>query len=375
MTLRIQNIKNTDDPLFDKFIELPKKIYRGNSNYVMPLKKVIKSKLSLKNNSFFEYGDISHYLFIDSSNNIHARVSLIINPEHNRVQNDKTCFFGMFESFNESETVKTLFNALESDAVEKGYNKLVGPVNLSTNDESGVLIEGFEKPHTFMCSYSNSYYNNLLKSCGFNKAIDTFSYMATHGHPFPDKYYRIVKRIEADDRITLKRFEKKNASSDVLKIVNIYNNSFKDNWGFVPYTKNEALQLAENLIPFVDEDLIWIAYFEDKPIGAILGFPDINELFAGLNGKIGIKGALRFLRADKKIKSMRIAMLGVEKEYRRLGIETALIHKVHQRVHTRPYQRSEFSVVLENNLRMRNLLERFGFIQTHRFRIYEKEIG
>ena len=105
-----------------------------------------------------------------------------------------------------------------------------------------------------------------------------------------------------------------------------------------------------------------------------MGFPDINELLKGLNGKLFPRGLYRFMFQKNKIQGMRVAVLGVERKYRRLGIETALIHKVHLRVQSRPYKRSEFSVVLENNTRMRNLLERFGFSHWQRFRLYQSEL-
>jgi ribosomal protein S18 acetylase RimI-like enzyme len=213
-----------------------------------------------------------------------------------------------------------------------------------------------------------------MKQCGFTKAIDTLSYMAWHGHPFPEKYNRLVKRIEANPKINIRPFNEKKAKEDILSISSIYNNSFKNTWRFVPMTEAEEVMLGESLLRIADSNLIWIASYKEQPVGAILGFPDINEILKKLNGHLFPRGIFELLFRQNKIKGMRIAALMVLPEFRTLAIETILIHKVHNRVHNRPYQRSEFSVIMENNHRMRNLLEAFGFSLCRRYRLYTQKV-
>lgn len=372
MLVEVRKIISNKESSFKDFLNLPRLIYKDDPNWVMPLNREIRQKLNPKKNSFYDYSTVTNYVAYNSNNNPCGRISVINNPLYNKIQNEATVFFGLFECVDDIKIAQKLINHVFKGLKEKGYNKIIGPVNFTTNDESGFLIEGYNKPSTFMCNYCKSYYHNLMIACGFNKAIDTYSYFCWHDHPFPEKYYRIIKKFNNNSNLSLKKISKKSIKGDVLKIISIYNDSFSSNWGFVPITDNEGLEFANNLLPFVDEDLIWIAYYKDNPIGTILGFPDINELISGLKGRLFPNGYYRFMFSRNKIKGMRVAVLGVKKKYRRLGIETALIHKVHERVKSRPYIKAEFSVILENNYRMRNLLIRFGFQQTHKFRIYQR---
>ena len=374
MRIAVREVSVRRNAEWRSFQAVPRRIYDNGSAWVAPLDREIRHKLDPERNSFFRYGSVRLLVALDSAGHPCGRVAAILNPRHEELHGDKVGFFGLFESVNDSDTARALVDAVSDILREAGCDSILGPVNLTTNDESGLLIEGHENPPTFMCNYCPPYYHDLMIGCGFSKAVDTLSYIAWHGHPFPDKYYRLVKRVEADTRISIRRFSKATATEDILSIARIYNASFRDTWGFVPMSEAEAMELGHGLLPIADFDLIWIAYYDGKPVGAILGFPDINEILAKLRGRLFPFGFLRFMFGQKHIRGMRIAALGVLPEFRRHGIETLLIHKVHERVHTRPYQRSEFSVVMENNSRMRNLLERFGFILERRFRLYSKRL-
>jgi ribosomal protein S18 acetylase RimI-like enzyme len=335
----------------------------------------MRQKLDPSRNPFFEDGRIRLFVAYGRENKPTGRVAAIVNPRHEKMHGEKAGFFGLFESNNDIQTARALIANTFDYLQEAGCDTILGPVNLTTNDESGFLLDGYDERPTFMCNYCPPYYHDLITQCGFQKAVDTLSYMAWHGHPFPEKYYRLVKRIESNPRITIRRFSSQTATDDIMAIADIYNESFKDTWGFIPMSRGEALELGKSLIPIADFDLVWIAYYDDQPAGAILGFPDINEILARLNGRLLPFGVFSLMFGRSKIQGMRVAALGVRSEYRRLGLETLLIHKVHERVHTRPYERSEFSVVMENNLRMRNLLERFGFRLCRRFRLYTRTLG
>jgi ribosomal protein S18 acetylase RimI-like enzyme len=374
MRVAVREVSVHDRRAFKAFLDVPRRIYDDRSCWVAPLDREVRRKLDPKKNAFFRYGSVRLLLAHDGNDRPCGRVIATINPRHEEAHGDKMGFFSMFESVNDPVTAEALLAEVDSLLSGAGCDSILGPVNLTTNDESGFLVEGYDEYPTFMCNYCPPYYHDLMTACGFKRAVDTLSYVALHGHPFPEKYYRIVRRVEANPHISIRRFSKKSASEDILAIADIYNESFTGTWGFVPLSDGEALELGETLLPIADFDLVWIASYEDRPVGMILGFPDINEILAKLDGRLTPGGITRFLFGLNRIKGMRIAALGVRPEFRRLGIETLLIHRVHQRVHTRPYLRSEFSVVMENNLRMRNLLERFGFRQCRRFRLYTKSL-
>lgn len=342
--------------------------------WVPPLEREIRRKLSPADNAFFRYGDVTAFVAYDETDRPVGRVAAIINPWHEKTHGERAGFFGFFECIDDVATARELFRSAAEVLIRVGCDRILGPVNLTTNDESGFLLEGYEESPTFMCNYCPPYYHELMKACGFHKAIDTLSYLGWHGHTFPKKYYRILERIERKPGIVIRRFGKKTAKADILTIANVYNKSFRKTWGFVPISQDEAIQFGQSLIPIADFDLIWIASCNGEPAGVILGLPNINEILGELNGRLSPLGILKLTLNRKKIRGIRVAALGVVPEFRNRGIETILINKVRERVQARPYGYAEFSVVLENNLPMRNLLERFGFTQSRRFRIYAKEL-
>jgi len=374
MRVAVRKVSADDRGGMRAFLAVPGRIHDKQSPWVAPLNREVRRKLDPARNSFFRYGRADLLVAYDDSGKPCGRVAAIVNPRHQEVHGEKVGFFGLFESVNDSDTARGLMTGVADILREAGCQSILGPVNLTTNDESGLLIEGYDKPPTFMCNYCPPYYHDLLTECGFTKAIDTLSYVAWYGHQFPEKYYRIVRKTENNSRISVRRFDRARAREDILAIAAIYNESLRETWGFVPMSEGEAMELGQDLLPVADFDLIWIAYYDGNPVGAILAFPDINEILGKLNGSLWPFGFLRFVFERNKIKGMRVAAMGVLPAFRRQGIEALLIHKVHQRGHTRPYQRSEFSVVMENNLRMRNLLERFGFNLDRRFRLYSRKL-
>jgi ribosomal protein S18 acetylase RimI-like enzyme len=356
------------------FLRFPRQVYDARLPWIPPLEREIRRKLHPADNAFFNYGDVTTFVAYDESGRPVGRIAAIINPWHEKMHGERTGFFGFFECIDDVATASELFRSVAEVLMRAGCDRILGPVNLTTNDESGFLLEGYDEPPTFMCNYCPPYYHELMAACGFHKAIDTLSYLARHGHPFPEKYYRVLERLKKESGIMIRRFSKKTAKADILTIANIYNRSFRETWGFVPISQEEAVQFGQSLLPIADLDLIWIASYRGEPAGAILGFPNINEILAKLSGRLSPLGIMKLMLDRKKIKGMRVAAFGVVPEFRNRGIETILINKVHERVHSRPYETAEFSVVLENNLPMRNLLEQFGFTQNRRFRIYMKEL-
>jgi ribosomal protein S18 acetylase RimI-like enzyme len=356
------------------FVRLPRALYSGNSSWVPPLLREVHFKLDTRRNPFFRYGSMRAFVAYDNAGKPCGRICAIINPYHQELHGEPTGFFGMFECIDNVEVAQLLVNAAQAYISAAGYTTLLGPVNYSTNEESGFLLNGFDRPPTFMCNYCLPYYHDLMLACGFEKAIDTLSYETAHGHPFPKKYERVLSRVRENRRVTVRRFDKKHADRDMAVIREIYNESFRDTWGFVPLSEGEAQVLGKNLLSFADFDLVWIGYFDDRPVGAILGFPDLNEVLKHLNGRLFPFGFVRLLTGLRSIQGMRVAAFGVLPKYRSLGIETLLIYQVHQRINNRPYRRAEFSVVMEDNHRMRQLLEAIGFTLSRRFRLYQKAV-
>ncbi|MCX6836016.1 MAG: GNAT family N-acetyltransferase [candidate division Zixibacteria bacterium] len=371
----VKQILVRDRRAFAQFVDLTRRLYAGNPAWVQPLTREVRRKLDPSTSAFYRYGTLQLLGLFNAEGNLLGRIAAIMNPLHEQLHGEAAGFFGLFECVNDPDAAQALVSAVETILRQSECTCMIGPVNLSTNDESGLLLDGYDRPPTFMCNYCHPYYHELMERCGLQKLVDTVSYETRHGHVFPEKYYRVIERVAQDSHVTLQRFDRRHATEHALQIRQVYNESFKSTYAFVPISEGEAEELAEGLLAFADLDLIWLAYYDSQPVGFILGFPDINEVLRHLNRRIGPIGLVRLLLARWTIQGCRVAAFGTLPQYRSLGIEAALIRRVHERIDTRPYHRIEFSVVMENNVRMRRLLESIGFELTRRYRLYRKELS
>jgi GNAT superfamily N-acetyltransferase len=365
---------NTDRDL-RRFIKLPWEIYKDYPKWIPPLMCEMQRKLNPRENPFFEYGQVKLFGVYNESHGMVGRIAAIFNPVHRYIYRESNGFFGLFESINSVDVARRLFTIANEFLSKFGCTHLAGPVNFNTNDESGLLIEGYAESPTLMCNYSPPYYAQLVSACGFRKAMDLLSYQAKWGHVFPQKYLEVVNRISKKNRINARPFNRKQFLKEIATIREIYNGSFKDVWGFVPLSCSEAEAIGRNFISFSDDELVWIAEVQNKPAGLILALPDVNEILKDMNGRLFPFGIFRFLLRRRHIRGVRVLVLCVLPPFRSMGVETLLIHRVHQRILSAGYQRAEFSVVNENNIRMRNILDNFGFHLTKRYRIYRAPIS
>lgn len=359
----------------DRFLKFPWQIYGNDRDWVPPLLSQIRRELDPDSNPFWKNSDRKLFCAYDTDNRLLGRVVAIHNLVHNRRCNEAQGFFGYFECVDQSEVAQSLTAAARSYLRECGCTRMIGPVNPSTNSESGLLLGGHSGRATFMTNHCPEYYHRLLVACGFVKAMDTYSYRAESTHEFPGKYERVLKRILKNPAIELRAFSRTHSQHDITIIGELYNASFVDTWGFVPMNDEEAQALAESFLPFADLELVWIAYYRGEPAGFILGLPDLNEILPALNGRLFPFGIFALLARRRRISNMRVLAFGVLPKYRSIGIEAALVMKERERIVTRPYRHAEFSVVMENNSRMRSLISAFGFQPYRSYRIYQQPIG
>jgi ribosomal protein S18 acetylase RimI-like enzyme len=365
---------NTDRDL-RRFIKLPWNIYRDYPKWIPPLISEMKHKLDSGKNPFFEYGQVKFFAVCNESHEMVGRIAAIFNPVHRYIYRESTGFFGLFECINSVDVARRLFTTANEYLSKFGCTHLAGPVNFNTNNESGLLIQGYDESPMLMCNYSPPYYAQLLSACGFSKVMDLLSYEARLGHIFPQKYLDVFKKVSKKNEINIRPFNRNQFLQEIATIREIYNGSFMDVWGFVPLSSSEAEDMGKNFISFSDDELVWIAEYKNKPVGLILALPDVNEILKDINGRLFPFGIFRFLLRRRHIRGVRVIVLCVLPMFRSKGIETLLIQKVHHRILAGGYQRAEFSVVNENNIRMRNILETFGFHLKRRYRIYQSPIS
>lgn len=359
----------TDRELLD-FIRLPWEIYRGDPYWVPPLIKDQLQKFS-PGNPFRAHSEMVLFLAYQEGR-IVGRIAGIIDHHYVEVHQEKLGFFGFFESVREPEVTETLMTQVRSWLKGRGMEKMAGPMNPSTNDECGLLIDGVEASPCLMMPYNPGYYPGLIEKAGFRKAMDLYAYLLEESTFQFDRLNRITERLgKREPQLRIRPINMKHFDSELAIVKELYNLAWSQNWGFVPLTEAEIDDLAKNLKPLLVPDLVLFAYWGDEPVGFSVALPDYNQVLKHLNGKVGLRGSLKFLYYSKKIHKIRVMLLGVKQAFRKKGIEGFLYIETFKRGIQRGYYIAECSWVLESNPLMQHGLEAMGGKRYKTYRIYE----
>ncbi|MBN2440456.1 MAG: hypothetical protein JXJ04_03905 [Spirochaetales bacterium] len=370
----VQVIEITTPRLVKQFIRFPELLYKEYPLWVPPLQMEIKEKLDHKKNPFFEYGKVKLFGVLNQHNHFIARGAAILNPRHNAMHRDRTGFFGLFESRDDPDAAQGLMQAIKDCLKQWNCDTVMGPVNFTTNDESGFLIQGFDSPPAFMTNYCPPYYQTLMKECGFEKAMDLYCYDWSFDHTYPEIVTRIVNRLEKNSPIRIRSIVRKELKNELKRIQEIYNTSFSDVWGFVPITDKETGEMGKAFTLFADDDLIVFAEIDKKTIGFCLILPDVNEIIKKIKGRLFPFGFIYLLLKRKKIRNSRTMVICVHPDYRFSGAVILMIDRLHKRGKAKGYKKCELTVVIESNKRIRDVLTKLQFKVNKTYRVYQSII-
>jgi len=366
--LTTEEVKNQQDLM--TFIRFPWEIYKGDEYWVPPLIKDQLQKLS-PSHPFRSHSEMVLFLAYQEGR-ITGRIAGIIDHNYVEFHQEKVGFFGFFESIREAEVAEALFTKVRNWLKDHGMEKMIGPMNPSTNDECGLLIEGFDSSPCLMMPYNPHYYASLLEGFGLKKAMDLYAYLLDK-HSFQEgRLTRITDRLKKrEPQLWVRPLKLRDFDHELKIIKEIYNQAWSKNWGFVPLTEEEINLLAKELKPLVVPDLVLFAYWGDEPVGFSVALPDYNEVLKHLNGKVGILGGLKFLYYSRKIKTVRVMLLGVKQAFRNKGVEVLLYIETYRRGPQAGYPQGECSWILETNIPMQHGLEAMGGRRYKTYRIYE----
>jgi GNAT superfamily N-acetyltransferase len=356
-----------------RFIKFPWKIYQSDSNWVPPLIMDRKNLLDKKRNPFYKHAEMDLFLAFKEGELV-GRIAAITNDNHNRFHEDKMGFFGFYESINDNEVTKKLFDSVVSWLKDHGMTGMYGPMNPSTNDETGLLIKGFDKPPYIMMCHNPPYYQTLIEDYGLEKAKDLYAwYVDAVNDEVPERTLRIVEKLAARYGIKIRNIRLKELKKEVELVREVYNNAWSRNWGFVPLTDEEIDHAAVDLKQIADEEFILFGEKDGRVIGFSLTLPNINEiLIKNPSGRLLPTGIFKLLTGIKKVKTMRTVMLGVIKEYQHAGLGALFYIETLHRAKRRGIVGGETSWVLEDNTPMNNAIESLGSKIYKTYRIYQK---
>ncbi len=355
----------------DAFIRFPLRHY-GQDPLFVPHLIYERKKFFSRSNPIFQFTEVVYFLARDEQGKVLGRVTAHINERHNRHAGEKTGFFGFFECVEDEAAASALMAAAENALRARGMKTIRGPFNFSTNEECGFLVQGFDRPPSFMMPYTRPYYPDLMTRLGYSKAKDLLAYEYEYQGNIPDHLVRFSQRIRERKQIVIRSIDMKRFLEDVETIFRIYNAAWSRNWGFVPVSEEEFRATAKDLRSIVDPSIILIAEKERRPVGFSVTLPDYNVLLKKMKGRLVPFGFLHLLFGRKAITSVRTLLLGVVAEHRLSGIEVLLIHDTFEKGLPKGYRAGEMSWILEDNVLMRRAIERMGATIGKVYRIYEK---
>lgn len=356
------------------FIRLPWRIYRGSANWVPPLLSERRRHLDRRRNPFFEHAEAEYFLAWRNDEPV-GRITAHVDHRLSEFKDNRWGLFGFFEAERDDAIASSLFAVAETWLRERGRDRMLGPLDFSTNHECGVLIEGHELAPQILENWHHPYYRELFEAAGFAKAMDLYKWeiMPTDRGQMLPIIDELADRLEPDHGIRLRRMRKRDFKREVRAFMEVYNRAWSQNWGFVPLTDAELDSLAKELKPVLDEDFACVAETADGEVaGVSLTLPDYNQVLVKLNGRLLPLGWAKALLGQRNINEIRVFALGVKPEFQHTGVAAALYRDVWDAVLRRGMYRAETGWILETNDAMNRAMEALTGRIVKRYRIYER---
>jgi hypothetical protein len=373
----LQVIPVDDRQKLNQFIRLPWSIYADDPAWIPPLILERKEHLSPKN-PYFEHARYQSWLVYRDGMAV-GRISAQIDQLHLEKHQADEGFFGMIEAEDNAETFAALFQTAESWLRDQGMHRVLGPYNLSINQEPGLLVDGFDSPPCFMMGHARPYYAARIEESGYSKAKDLYAYIIDANFQASPAMQTIVKR--AKKRVAIRSIRKSTFIDDVKIIEDIFNDAWSENWGFLPFTEAEFNQLAKEFRLVLDFELVKIAEVDGTPAAFMVVMPNINEAIRDLNGRLLPIGWLKLLwRLKVKFtETVRMPFLGVRKQYHDSLWGAALPFLMIQAAWApslkRGVKRAELSWILEDNKGINDIIESLGATVYKTYRIFRKDLS
>ncbi len=323
---------------------------------------------------FFEHSEAEFFLACRNGEPV-GRIAAILNNNHNHFHNERTAFFGFFECMKDREAASALLARAEQWARDKGMTELRGPMNYSSNETLGLLIEGFDTCPCIMMTHNPPYYSAFIEAAGFEKNMDLYAWWLLTEKGLNPKIIRVGEKVLKGEGIQIRSINMKKFWDDVAIIKQIYNDAWSDNWGFVPMTDAEFHHMAKEMKPAIDPRVLLIAEKHGEPVAFSLALPDFNQALKKINGRLFPTGLIKLLYHARHIRQVRVLALGIAKKVQNWnGLGAALYYESFRRGVAAGYRSCEFSWTLETNDLINRSMSLFGAEIYKRYRIYRKQL-
>ncbi len=361
-----------------EFLDVVKTIYEGDASYIRPLDQDLKDRLNPKKNPFFEHAD--GVLFTaHKGNRCVGRISASIDREHLDRYKDDTGFWGFLDTVDDPEVVKALLARAEAWLRDKGMKRAQGPMSLSINEEIGCLIEGFDTPPVLMMPHHRPYQSGLIEKAGYEKLKDVFAWKYTVGE-LNARTKKAHEEIKAMPEVTSRPVSLKDVERDTNIVLDVFNDAWSDNWGFVPMTRSEVRKTAADFKLILAPEITRIAFIDGEPAAVAVTLPNVNDMIKDLNGKLfplGLPKLLYRLKVEGP-RSARLIILGIRKKYRHIrkyaGLSLYLFGELNEGGKKIGIQWGELGWTLEENAPVNTAIKLMGAKLYKKYRIYARPL-
>jgi len=361
-----------------EFVDVPWRLLDPrNTPWIPPLRAMVRDALDRRGNPFYEEADRALFVARRGGRAM-GRVAAIENRWHNRHHGDRTGFCGFFDCADDAEAAGALLRAAEGWLLERGLASSRGPISPSMNHESGLLVDGFEHAPMIMTPWNPPYYAALIEAAGYAKVQDLLGYWIPAGDPnaVPERLSRLAERTRRRTGVTFRTLDVGILEREARKVLELYNDAWAGNWGFVPPSWKEFWHTAKSLKDVVAADFSFVAEVEGEVIGFMLVAFDINRILRTMpSGRLWPWSIVRLLTGARKLRSGRVVLLGLKAEYRNRGLFPLFVHEALRRAVGIDAEGAEASWVLDDNEALVAPLEAMGLRAYKRWRVYERPIG
>ncbi len=374
----MQLILVTSAKLLDEFIKLPERLHKNDPNWITPLHMERRALLDVKKNPYFDHAEARFWL-VKKQGRFVGRISAQIDQLAIKTQGEKNGHFGMLACEDDAAIANLLLQTAEDWLRKKGMTRVQGPMNLSINQEVGLMVDGFDTPSMMLMPHDTKYLQAMILDNGYKTATNMLAYIRDANTLFPDALRKLAER-DSGDKVRLRKLDMKRYDQEIELIVSIFNEGWHTNWGFVPMTEPEIAHMAAELRPIIDPNLACFAEVDGDVAGFLVCVPDVNEMIADLNGRLLPFGWLKLLWRLKVRgpKSARVMLMGVRKKYDNgmLGkfLPFRMIYSIESYIKASPLEQVEMGWILEDNMPVRRLIERVGGKVYKKYKVFEKEL-
>jgi len=354
------------------FVDLPYSLYANHPHWVPPLRRDEHRRLSPTHNAFLQHAEMDLWI-ASSAGRTTGRIAAIEDRLHNATHKEAVTWFGFLEA-DSVETARALFAVAERRAGERHSACVRGPANPSLNESAGLLIDCFDEDPFVLMPYNPPSYAGFVEAAGYRKVKDLLAWDIDLTVPPPERIARLADRVASRNAITVRPLDLGSFERDLAIMQEIYRSAWQDNWGFVPPTDAEIRQLAIELRPILDPEIVLFAERAGRPVGCAVAIPDVNQVLRRMRGRLLPFGVLHFLRRHAIIDQARVLLLGVVPDMRRMGLYPLLIAELHRRGRRQGYRRAELSWTLEDNDAVNAGIEAAGGRCLKTYRLYEKPL-